>query len=226
MCRRLATRMRAVGIATLLLVGAVSAASAGTASAEVGAVPGCSQNPVTLADVSPANLRELTFASEHGAGSLADLVQREGAIDKFMPARDEFERTYPEAFAGSEIGDDGCYCVYLTTSADSSARSAAAAMTRLPGVVVVADRKWSLSVMQSWSLTAYEALSHAVGEHPQMVYFDQRTGLLRVEVAAGQSIPASAVITKELGITPDLIDVADVPRYQGSATSTIMGVAC
>jgi hypothetical protein len=219
---RLGTMMTA-GIATVLLLGAASAASAGIASGEVGAVPGCSRNPVTLDDVSPASLKELTFAADHGAGSLAELVRREGAVDKFMPARDVFERDYPEAFAGSQIGDDGCYYLYLTTTAGAAARSAGTALTRLPGVVVVADRKASLKAMHSWSLTAYEALTDALGEYPQMVYYDQRTGLLRVEVAVGQGATAIAVITKELGLSPDLLDVAEVPRYQGSVTSTIMG---
>jgi hypothetical protein len=56
-----------------------------------------------------------------------------------------------------------------------------------------------------------------------MIYFDQRTGLLRVEVAAGQGSKASAALQKLSGITSDLLDVVEVPRYKGSVDSTIMG---
>lgn len=221
--------IRSVVLAVLLFIASASSATVATPvsvpqmTALEGVVGCVNHNPVTAAHVSPEQLEWLQFVAQNSNTSLTDVVRREGAVDAFNHAQDEFRRAHPRAFAGSVIGDDGCYYLYLTDTADSAARALAQDMSRLPGVVVVADRRASAVEGQTWVKVIAEAMTKNLGERPQMVYLDQRTGHIRVEVAAGQLDAAVGVIDGLTVVDPVLVDVVEVPRYQGVGASTIMG---
>ncbi|MFC7486889.1 hypothetical protein ACOCJ7_11675 [Knoellia sp. CPCC 206453] len=185
-------------VATLAVSGAEAATNSEETTSQSAAVSLAQLEGIPAEEL--ADLRQ--FAADSGT-PLDEVLKKYGGQGEFVRGVTDFATRFPDAFAGSAIGDGGVHSLFLTQRADAQARDAAATVADATGARVVADRvlshEESVQVMEHIG----SVLRARLGTKFLGSAYRESTGRIEVSVANGAADEARGGID-ELRLSPEV----------------------